>query len=142
MSAGGRPEPDTPAAWLLRANSDLALARAALAAAEVLPEDVCFHAQQCAEKAVKALLVHHGVAFPRTHAIEALFDLLEEQAGEHVPEEVDQAFELSQYATQTRYPGDWEPITDEEVEEAISQAERVLRWAEQRIAKSRGKTGR
>jgi hypothetical protein len=35
--------------WLQRARSDLALGEAALQTPGVLPEDACFHAQQCAE---------------------------------------------------------------------------------------------
>jgi len=42
-----------------------------------MPEDAAFHAQQSAEKALKALLSDRGVAFPRTHAVEVLLDLLE-----------------------------------------------------------------
>ena len=63
-------------AWLKRARSDLQLGRAALNTPDVLPEDACFHAQQCAEKALKALLLHHQVHYPRTHSIEVLLDIL------------------------------------------------------------------
>ena len=49
------PRPDSPEAWLTRARSDLALAQAALTVEHVLLEDACFHTQQCAEKAIKAL---------------------------------------------------------------------------------------
>jgi hypothetical protein len=34
-----------------------------------------------------------------------------------------------QYAAQTRYPGDWEPVTDEEADATIAMAERVMAWA-------------
>ncbi len=70
------PAPDTPEAWLHRAHSDLALGRVALSTAGVLREDACFHAQQCVEKALKALLIYKNLAFPRTHVIETLLDLL------------------------------------------------------------------
>ena len=46
------PTPDSPLAWLQRARSDLALGRAALNIADVLPEDACVHAQQCVEKSL------------------------------------------------------------------------------------------
>lgn len=32
---------------------------------------------------------------------------------------------LNRYAVEARYPGDWEPITREEAEEAVLLAERV-----------------
>jgi HEPN domain-containing protein len=60
-------------AWLQRARSDLQLGKVALNTPEVLLEDACFHAQQCAEKALKALLLQRQIPFPRTHAIEVLF---------------------------------------------------------------------
>lgn len=36
----------------------------------------CFHAQQCAEKYLKARLQEAGIAFPRTHSLPALLQLL------------------------------------------------------------------
>jgi HEPN domain-containing protein len=38
-----------------------------------------------------------------------------------------------QYVAQTRYPGDWEPVTDEEADTAIAMAERVMAWAESQL---------
>lgn len=121
-------------AWLRRARSDLELARIALQAHSVLPEDACFHAQQCAEKALKALLLQAGDDPPRTHAIDVLLDRLKVR-GIPVPESVDSAFALSEYAVQTRYPGEWEPVTPEEARQAIDQATLVLAWVEERIAR-------
>jgi len=55
--------PGSPPDWLHRARSDLNLAR--LSRPEgVLLEDLCFHAQQAAEKALKAVLVANSVAVP------------------------------------------------------------------------------
>ncbi len=68
-------DPLDPAAWLVRSRSNLARARAGRTAPDVLYEDVCFDAQQAAEKAFKAVLVKHGIAFPRTHALAALTDI-------------------------------------------------------------------
>ncbi len=128
----GRPEPDTPDAWLLRARSDLAAGRAILGAPGVLPEDAAFHAQQCAEKAIKALLVHHRQPFPRTHVLEFLLDLLE-QAGIAVPPEIQDAVQLTQYAVEVRYPGLWQAVSSEEASEALHTAERILDWAERQV---------
>ena len=38
-------------------------------------EVICFHAQQCVEKYLKAHLVEAGVAFPKTHDLETLLRL-------------------------------------------------------------------
>ena len=119
-------------AWLQRARSDLQLGRAALDAEGVMPEDAAFHAQQCAEKALKALLLHQGITFPRAHAIEVLLDLLKAK-GTKVPKGVDEAFELSEYAVQTRYPGEWEPVRKPEARRAIERAALVLAWVESQM---------
>ena len=63
-------------AWMEHARSDLQLGRVALRTKGVLPEDACFHAQQCTEKALKGLLTYLSIPFPHTHALEVLLDLL------------------------------------------------------------------
>jgi HEPN domain-containing protein len=123
---------DVILAWLQRARSDLQLGRAALNTRGVMPEDAAFHGQQCAEKALKALLLHREISFPKTHAIEVLLDLLKTQ-GVIVPKGVDEAFELSEYAVQTRYPGEWEPVTKAEARKAMERAALVLAWVESQV---------
>lgn len=123
---------DVILSWLQRARSDLQLGRVALQVKGVMPEDVCFHAQQCAEKSLKALLLQKGINFPKTHAVEVLLDLLKAQ-GISLPKNVDDAFELSEYAVQTRYPGEWEPVTKSEARQAIDRAGLVLAWVEKQL---------
>lgn len=53
----GLPEPGSPSDWLRYARSDLALAEL-VPPSNVLLETLCFHAQQVAEKALKAMLLH------------------------------------------------------------------------------------
>ena len=72
------PEPGSAADWIRHARSDLALAKVERPA-DALLEALCFHAQQAAEKAIKAVLVRHDVEAPRTHSIRALLDLLPSQ---------------------------------------------------------------
>jgi HEPN domain-containing protein len=123
---------DVTLAWLQRARSDLQLARAAMRARGVMPEDACFHAQQCAEKALKALLLYLEIPFPKTHAIDVLLDLLKTR-GISIPNNVDETFELSEYAVQTRYPGEWEPVNKAEARRAVEQAALVLAWVEAQL---------
>lgn len=125
--------PELIQTWLERARSDLNLGRAALNAQGVLPEDACYHAQQCAEKALKGLLTAREIVFQRTHVIETLLDLLKAN-GVVVPDNVDEAFELTQYAVQTRYPGEWEPVTRPEARQALERAALVLAWVEEKIS--------
>jgi HEPN domain-containing protein len=49
-----RYSPDDPREWLNRARNNLALAKAKRKG--IYPEDLCFGAQQAAEKAIKAVL--------------------------------------------------------------------------------------
>ena len=129
-------QPELVDRWLKRARSDLQLGRVALNTTGVLLEDACFHAQQCAEKALKAYLTKLDVAFPRTHVLEVLLDLLKAE-GIDIPGNIDQAFELTQYAVQTRYPGEWEPVTRKEAESSLDLAAVVLNWVQYEIGENK-----
>ena len=62
-----------------------------------------FHAQQAAEKALKARLALAGVEYPRTHDLSLLLSLLEE-CGAPVPGSAS-LVEYNPYAVQFRYGG-------------------------------------
>ena len=118
--------PGSPIDWLHRAHSDLNLAR--LSRPEgVLLEDLCYHAQQAAEKSLKAVLVVNSVAVPNIHSIRRLLDLL--PAKLDIPGEVQDAAGLTDYAVSSRYPGDLEPVDEDEHREAVRLAEAVVSWA-------------
>lgn len=91
--------------WLGSAGRDLALCAAALDLTLVSYEGASFHAQQAAEKALKALLVWHQVEFPRTHSIGDLLTLLE-PSRPGISEQLDSARALTSYAARGRYPGE------------------------------------
>jgi len=114
-----------------RAKSNLVLARNRLP--DVYLEDLCFDAQQAAEKAIKAFLIHLDLCFPYTHDLTDLLTLVE-GAGRKVPEDVKRAGILSDYAIESRYPGLAEPVTQEEYERAVSIAEKVVQWVERQMA--------
>ena len=122
--------PDDPREWLNRARSNLARARSRIPG--VYLEDLCFDAQQAAEKAIKALLVKKGVDFPYVHDIAHLLTLAE-QTGAQVPDPVRRAEDLTRYAVVTRYPGLAEPVTDSHYRDAIVGAEAVVSWVEKEI---------
>ena len=61
-----------------------------------------FHAQQAAEKALKAWLNLHGVAYPKTHDLRLLMNLLRTQASEDCEPFVELA-DLTDFAVQFRY---------------------------------------
>jgi len=121
------PEPGSAEDWMRYARSDLAVAQHSRAEG-VLLEMLCFHAQQAAEKGIKAVLVSLGLTFPKTHSIARLVDLLPQSVG--VAPELRAADQLTFYATELRYPGKQEPVAEKEFREALRLAEAVVRWAE------------
>ena len=64
--------------WISYAESDLKAARALLGSVEFFPRQICFFAQQGAEKAIKAILVFEDVNFPKNHDLDRLRDLIPE----------------------------------------------------------------
>lgn len=123
-------DPSHPRSWLRRARSNLARARLLAGQPEVTYEDLCFDAQQAAEKALKAVLVLHRVAFPKTHALAELLTLVA-RVGVEVPAHVREATLLTPYAVEARYPGLWEEVTPEDHQEALRVAQHVVEWAEE-----------
>jgi HEPN domain-containing protein len=112
--------------WLAYADDDLCLAHWGLG----LPDEqtppyrlVAYHAQQCAEKCLKAYLVCQGVDFPRTHNISALLELCSDSA--QWPLTLRDAEELTDYAVAARYPGEAGTVTPGDAQHAIELAERV-----------------
>jgi HEPN domain-containing protein len=120
-------EPGSPLDWLRHAWSDLELARM-VRNSRILLEDLCFHAEQATEKALKAVLILKSIPFPKTHNIRTLLDLLPQDI--IPPEEIKETPSLTDYAVLSRYPGDLEPVIEEEYRKALSLAEIVVKWAE------------
>jgi HEPN domain-containing protein len=112
--------------WVAKAENDLKTAAQTLKLKEDCPTDtVCFHAQQTVEKYLKALLVLSGIDFPRTHDVEELMALV--PPADRVDISEDEQARLTHYATVTRYPGDYEPISLTEARRAVALARRVRR---------------
>jgi HEPN domain-containing protein len=119
-------------AWLKRARSNPAKSKVGKVSEEILYEDLCFECQQAVEKSLKALLVSINIEFPWTHLIARLIELIEAN-GIDVPEGVKDSIPLTEYAVDTRYPGDYEPIDEADYKEALEIAERVVNWVEREI---------
>ena len=114
--------------WIRRARSNLVRAKQGRQCDDVLYEDLCFDAQQAAEKCLKGLLIYLGRNAPRTHSIGHLLNLIRESGKVTVPPEVTEAVILNEHAVTTRYPGAWEPVTREEYEEAVRIADEIWNW--------------
>lgn len=122
--------PDDPREWLSRAHSNLALAKAVNP--EVMLEDLCFDAQQAAEKAIKGVFIDRGEHFPYVHNLKKLLDLLARN-GLTIPKYVLQAEDLSPFAGKMRYPNRDALVTPREHRRAVRIATAVLRWAERQV---------
>jgi HEPN domain-containing protein len=110
--------------WVSKAENDLKTAVHTLEMEDDCPTDtVCFHAQQCVEKYLKASLVLEGIDFPKTHDIRKVAALLPPRV--RVPLSVEEQLQLTNYATVMRYPGDYFPISTAEAKRAVRIARRV-----------------
>jgi len=116
--------------WLKRAYSSLELAKFSGNNA-VFYEDLCYQAQQAAEKGLKALLIFYGVEPQKTHNLFILLQELEKHT--ELNDEIKEVLNLYNFAVQTRYPGDYVPIEKEEYEQAIRIVEKCLKWIEEKI---------
>ena len=95
--------PADPLSWVEIAE-DLQAAQIVLKQKKSLNYIACFHAQQCAEKYLKALLVHRGKDFPKTHDLNRVRALCEAK-GTIIPVSPQILEDLSMYAMANRYPG-------------------------------------
>jgi len=91
--------------WVAKAEGDFAvLERESRVRKQPNYDGICFHAQQCAEKYLKAILCEADIAFSKAHSLTSLIDqaLLVEPFWETWREHL--AY-LSVYAVDFRYPG-------------------------------------
>ena len=101
---------------------------------EAADETFGFHAQQAAEKLLKAVLAAHGVIYPRTHRLGDLLDLASDR-GLAVPEEFDELHGLTPFAVEYRYE-----FFAEELEKpldraaVLAQVRRLRAWVEVKLA--------
>jgi len=110
--------------WLEKAEDDWRLSHRLITDSESYTEATAFHAQQAVEKYLKAFLTWQQVEFPKTHDIRRLLKL----ASTHDPsltEELSNAADLTAYAVEYRYPGEYPPVTMEDAAGAVAVADRV-----------------
>lgn len=110
--------------WLSFAIGDLEAARSHRGH-HVRPRIVAFEAQQAAEKALKAALILEGIEPRRTHDLEELRERL--PAGWRVKARFSGLARLSDYAAESRYPDDLDPVTPIQSATAVRQAIAILK---------------
>lgn len=120
------PESSYVRVWLQNARSDLALAKVPKTRS-INYSHLCFHAQQAAEKSIKAVFLARRVAMPRTHDLGFLLAQLPKDIT--VPPGMIDAPTLTRFAVQQRYPGPFPRVTRRDHRHAVALAEEVLAWA-------------
>ena len=110
--------------WVEKAEGDLRGARHMLKLENNCPfHIVCFLAQQCAEKYLKALLTLQSIPFPKTHELWRLFLML--KTGANLKLEKADLIIVTRYAADSRYPGEFDPLSRDDAEEAVAIAQDV-----------------
>ena len=111
--------------WLVKASRDLEAGAFQLTAPSPFTADAVFHAQQAAEKALKAFLTWHGVPFRKTHSLEELGAQCERVDSTLTPV-IDEVVPLTQYAWKFRYPGEPDEPSRHEAEQALAIARELV----------------
>ena len=110
--------------WLGKAEQDLAAARVLFGSGLEHYENVGFHAQQAAEKYIKAFLVRHQVEFTKIHDLARLRALVA-QVDADLATALTPADVLTPYGVEFRYPGDLGVVSQEQAQEALFLAEKA-----------------
>ena len=104
---------------------------------------ICYHCQQAAEKAVKALIVYFGSqgGMPKVHDISFLLNQIKnivlEQKGITIEHDLlITANSLSKYGVAPRYPNEIE-VDEYQVKKALADSETILKWVDGVIAANR-----
>ena len=119
--------------WIAKAESDLQIGTHEMSFPTPATDAICFHAQQCVEKYLKAYLVFHQRYFRKTHDIKELTILCKT-----IEQDFDFLFEIKAnemtiYATELRYADDFVMPSIEETQEAIAIAEKVKEFVLEKL---------
>ena len=109
--------------WLRFSDEDLDAALQLIRGTPPAPRQACWLCQQAAEKALKAALVLEDIDFLYTHDLDALRNLLPK--GWTVRDTHNDLSELTEWAVESRYPGDWLEPTYADAIRAESEARLV-----------------
>ena len=109
--------------WIQRGEADYVTVQQLLSTANPrLHNIICFHAQQCIEKYLKAWLQEANMPVPRTHNLEELLALIVPTLSDWSDWQPDFKI-ITKYAVEPRYPGD--PVTVEDIQHASSICDEV-----------------
>lgn len=115
-----------PLEWVAKAEGDYTMMLSAIRRKNPVTFAACFHAQQCVEKYLKAMLIAKKKTFPKIHDLLQL-SVLCEQAGIIVPVAEDSLDRLTKFAVVSRYPGN--VPTSNQARDALETAKAVRKFA-------------
>jgi len=115
--------------WIDYAAQDLGVARHLFENYHPKPlEIVCYHCQQSAEKAIKAVIVslHWPTGIPKSHDLSFLLNQIHNYIS--IPDTINDAADaLTPFGTMTRYPNEL-TVEERHAKQAIAFAELILNW--------------
>jgi len=117
---------DDPLSWVTKAEEDWITANTMMKRRKVFTGVVCYHFQQCAEKYIKAIIIHKGSAFPKTHDLNALSDICDAN-GIFLGMNESDLETLSGYAVTARYPS--ADPSKEDMQEALHLAKTIRKFS-------------
>lgn len=106
--------------WLQYAAEDIELGERLAVDGTVSPRYACGYFQQAAEKALKAALALEGIGFSYTHDLDALCDIMPDSW--FLREGRPDLSELTEWAVESRWPGEWAEQTAEDARRAGADA--------------------
>lgn len=119
--------------WLVKADHDLIAAKALSSLGNEIVDVVCFHAQQCIEKSLKAFLVHTSTPMLKKHMTfydYSTYALL--QIKSLINSKMNR-FDLADYAIAGRYPDDGLEITGSDAAQAVKLAEDIMGFVRRKV---------
>ena len=122
-----------PEAWLLKAKSDLSLAKKGFVGDDETLDSAIYHTQQCAEKSFKGYLELQRHPIKKVHDLVVLLEycMQFDESFVVLRKEVET---LTPFATEFRYPDDYTQFPDRKtVEQAISYAQKIFKFVRDKI---------
>lgn len=117
------------AEWLAKADEDYEVAKLLIEQERRLLGAGVYHCQQAAEKALKAVLTHRQLVFPKTHDLELLLSIWSEGHEGATYSLRPAARELTPLASAFRYPGDMHQPSENDAKVAMEHASQILHFA-------------
>ena len=120
--------------WLDFAENDLAVAKHLLETFHPKPlEIICYHCQQAAEKAIKAVYIAVGMpgGIPKKHDLSFLLEQMKHRVTIS-DVMLDHADDLNSYSVIVRYPNEIQ-IDERKVLLSVRYADEIMNWAKEAI---------